>query len=239
MPIIREFTRGVSTAESSMGEAGWIMKGMENFDPLYPEQNGTGGMLLAHDVLEHFSPTDTSLEAEFLAFGSMLYLRGESDWWSACGNGRGNTDPVFNMYGDIARFCLDAHYDGTNIRKPRAKRLDDDLEEMLSRLYVEALRSIADMDSDSLVRWGARKTLKRAIAYMRVGYRNARDRWNMGNGERLDLFESVRNLVLPDIGEYEVAGFKVVVEPKTLHARIDLIYEEFDFGDEDEESNDD
>lgn len=230
MPIVREFVRGTHKEDSD--REGWIMKGMSNFDPLFPERDGSAGVGLAHDVLEHFSATDTSLEAEFLAFGSILYLRGESDYWATTvkpGQGVWSIDPGVNMSGDVAHFLYQSDVDGITLCKPpRNRKLDDELEEILHTLYVHAMRTMTELGDDTQQRWNMRAALKRAIGWMRVGYRKARDRWNMGFDERVHMFECVRTLKMPNVDDWDIEGFKVIVDPSGPRARIEIIERELE-----------
>lgn len=219
MTIVRTFTWGQHAEDSSV--EGWIMKGMDNFDPVLTKYDS---VQLTHDILEHFNSTDTSLEAEFLAFGSMLYLRGEGDWWAGV-NDRGNNDPGYVMSSDMAYFVRNAVDSEIHLNTPprRPRRLDDDLEHILHVLRNHARRFIADFSDDALKRRDMRTMLDTALDWVRVGYRKANRRWRLPIHERIELFDTVMKVRLPsdeNDGDGIIECVKVHVDPHIPRAWV-------------------
>lgn len=62
--------------DREFGHDGWILKGFPNF-------NASGGQGIAHDTLEHFKKGDGSLAHEMLAFGAIIFIRGETGWFES------------------------------------------------------------------------------------------------------------------------------------------------------------
>lgn len=214
MTIVRTFTWGTHTDDPTI--EGWIMKGMETFDPV---REGVG---LAHDVLEHFNPTDTSIEGEFLAFGSMLYLRGEPDWWS--GVHASVTDPGWAMSSDIAHFVAKTvKRDNSVATPPRHNKLGHEVEEIVTSTYLHAMRELRYEADGTGQHWQMRAELRKALGWMRVGYRKANRRWQLPIHERVHLFDIVAALKLPrseDDDEGLIESVKVHVDARRSKAWI-------------------
>ncbi len=179
MALVRKFVWGTDTEH---GHTGWMPEHMPNFDAL-----GTGyGM--AHDILEHFSATDDSIEGEFMAFGSMLYLRAEPDYW---GNiGARYTNPAQQMSGDVASFlCNQVHRE--RIRPATARKLDEEMEAIIEELIAATLREADGMLEPGTEMDRMEADLTNAVQWMRIGYRKAAKRWGMEPQMRLSMFYNV------------------------------------------------
>lgn len=178
MPISRKFIWAYS---DEFGVYGWRPADMPEFDPV------NSGFGMAHDVLEHFSATDSSIEAEFMAFGSILYLRAETDYWSMIG--RMNPDPANQLYDEIHRFIWhDTIEQSRSIRDAgRTRELHTEVEDILWHIKAK-IKDQTDADE-----WNefADELLHRAFDWMRRGYRKATRRWQLDECERLDLFYRV------------------------------------------------
>lgn len=141
------------------GTTGWKPKGMPDFNV------GTG-MTVAHDVLEHFSYTDASLEGEMMAFGSSLFIRHEGCYWG--NKGAYHTDYHYHVSGEIAMFLQN---NGLYIRKPpKTRKLDSELEDELTLVRQRVIKAFPDYDID--INEGI-EPLDRALDWIRRGYRKA------------------------------------------------------------------
>lgn len=181
MPFVRRFNWD---HDEEFGVDGWIPKHMPKFNAL------DSGFGMAHDVLEHFSDKDSSIQGEFLAFGSMLYLRAESDYWSN-ENSR-VTDAAIIMAGDVARFLQDVYHEDGVPAAPKTRKLDSELEEILSSIAVLTVEDLADyFNGDDLDEARVQTMLTNALDWMRRGYRKAAKRFNMQPWERYTLFSMV------------------------------------------------
>ncbi len=86
-PIVREFTWIQERAPDGARRRGWRPL-------LIPRFDAGSAFHVAHDSLEHASPTDDSLEAEMRAMGATLYTRGEGDFWKL----RYGGDPLVSIF---------------------------------------------------------------------------------------------------------------------------------------------
>jgi hypothetical protein len=208
MAIKRQF---VWAEDQDYGGTGWKPKGIPDF-------NVVSGPFIVHDVLEHFSPTDASLEAEFLAFGSILYLRAETEWWAH--TNAYHTDPAEHMASDVYNFLADEYGKDSRLRSPgRTTRLEEDLEDILTRVGEKAMRLFHSEGRD--ITYGAMTSgINNAIAWMRKGYRKAAKRWNLDLNERIELLSNVTEAA-ERAGKYGDYGdiLTVSVDKHTLKAR--------------------
>ena len=149
------------------GMHGWIAKGMSGFDAGF-------GLSVAHDSLEHFSATDTSIEGEMLAFGAILYIRQDGAYWSRESRGANEFGPI--MEGDLARFLCDVN---GNLADPgRTVKLDDCLEHQLEEVRRRARKTLVSEQRDSGNYFPRDEALCRALGWIRKGYRKAARRYN-------------------------------------------------------------
>ena len=217
MPIVRKFIWG---HDDEYGIDGWKPAKI-------PEFNVTSAFGIAHDVLEHFSDSDASIEGEFLAFGAMLYMRAEGDYWANAKQSF-NPDPAYQMAGDVAEFMRQK---GHELRRPgRTNRLDDDLEGVIARIKDNALKEIkSEEDEEDWNRFSYERYMDNAIGWMRKGYRKAAKRWDINHSyRRVGLFyeleqrlEKVRG---GDYGETLV----VSINKKNLDVRVHVQYDEYE-----------
>lgn len=171
--------------DQEYGYEGWIMKRMPHF-------NVVEGFGIAHDVLEHFDYGD-ELKHEFMAFGAMLYIRAEGGWWHSYA--RNFHTPAQNMSADISRFLVE---NAMYVQPCRSTRLDDEwLEDMLAETSEQTYKLVLDEASSELEqgkfsRADVREAIKRALHWMRRGYRKAVKRWHGAQAYHMaDLFQSI------------------------------------------------
>lgn len=218
MNIVREFEWGESNTELGR-EEGWIPTWIKGFDAV------TSGMLAAHDVMEHMS-IRPGLEHEMLAFGSMLWIRGQADYWADAG--LRDTDPASHMYGDVHSFLLG----GEHIADPgRTKRLDDyDMEETLMRMRGFIYREMRSSCGTAEEMVNMREKVHRAIGWIRKGFRKCERRWHHASPYRVcDLFRTLE-YKFSEKAKYGEYGDRLIisVSPKNLTCDIKRIDREYD-----------
>lgn len=183
------FKRIFKWDEDERGIEGWIMRDMPHFDA------GTG-LTVAHDILEHFD-NGTELEDEMQAFGAIVYGRVEGGYWSLIANGH-YTKPAEVLSRDLSEFLFGHGQIATlQDRVTRPIGTDDDYgtEETFAAIAAETLR-LGERDWDpeedehgndieltNAQKEAMRETMRRAVSWMRVGYRRAQRRWKFSNRE--------------------------------------------------------
>lgn len=178
--------------DQEIGDDGWIPKGNPSF-------NSMRGMGVAHDTMEHADLTSGSLEEEMMAFGAMLYIRGEGGyWWNAY-----NPDPANQMSGDIAKFARDVFWErGVVLGKPkRCLRLDDN-EEDIQRIVDAAWKSLrSEFEYDEPDAWRDFRQKnpefkKRLAGWLRQGWWRCLRRYNKAKAYHLrDVFVAIEKRV--------------------------------------------
>lgn len=180
-----KYTRYFDWKDSANFEPGWIMRGMPNFDPF-------GSLGMAHDVLEHLTPNDDSMEAEMRAFGVIVWGRSSAGWFS---QSIGNADPAHHLGRDMEEFIAGRFIAGAQLldappgrgRKPLD---DEDAESLFRQLSINALRDLkrnwsyqSNVDEEEkrdLIRFGV-NFLRSARPWMRMGFRQAERRYRDSN----------------------------------------------------------
>lgn len=108
-------------SDDRSGYTGWIPKGAPR------EFNSGGGMLVAHDVLEHTRDTTSSWEDELMALGALIFIRGETGYFSGRVH---NPSWGGNMVGDLMN-CMRFSLYHRDIETKRTHRLDEGTEDEL------------------------------------------------------------------------------------------------------------
>ena len=199
--------------DDEYGADGWIMKRMPHF-------NVVEGFGLAHDVLEHFDYGD-ELKHEFMAFGAMLYIRGEGGWWHSYA--RNFHSPAENMAADVSRFLVERNM---VVEDCRSHRLEEHLECDIAECADKSYKLILDeasyqLEQGEFTREQVREAIKRAMHWIRKGYRKAVKRWHNATAHYLaDLFQSItQEAEAHKHGEYgETLSFSV--NTRTLEYRV-------------------
>jgi hypothetical protein len=191
------------------GRPGFRPRHMLKFDPNHE------AFAAVHDILEHISDRDDSIEAEFLAFGSMLYWRAETDYWGMISSRYPH--PVDSMWGDIFSFVLD----NPCVADPgRTTRLDHELEDIIDGIRAKAIKEAREAWTDMAL---FKRNLERAIGWMRKGYRKNVRRWGkLDVITRLDFFYSMELAIGPMLNsEIEYTEMlRVEIDRKELKFRI-------------------
>lgn len=203
---------------------GWIMRGMPNFDPL-------GALACAHDVLEHLIAKDDSMEGEMRAFGVMLWGRGQGEWFAM--QNTNHRRWVDNISDDLIEFMNTHFLRGQQLGTPPVrgyKLLDEDIEESLLEAFRVTLRAAREdaghrMDSEDEIaafRIHTSEFMRRALPWMRIGFRHAERRYSHTNPDEFSwMFDQLiqafaRESASAEYGEY----LRCTVDTKTM--RFDL-----------------
>lgn len=205
--------------DRNTGEYGWIQKGFPNF-------NASDGRMVAHDTLEHFAGGDGSLTDEMLAFGAIMFVRGESGWFYQEG---GIYDPAQSCALDISEFLHDVAWGNSHLKTaPRTCRLDDNtIENYIQDAVHGGLRIALNeypekcgqmRQSDALI--------KSMIGWMRIGYRKAVKRFYDNPAYQVaDCFNEIRKKVDKHFSHGEFGEELIVkVNPRTLKVNVDSKY---------------
>ncbi len=129
----------------------------------YPQGDPLGGMVVAHDILEHFPKDDGSAEGEYQALGAALYLRGTGGYgWN--GTAEENIASDLPMIWGIQAYVRPCH-------KVRAADLLDRCREAV-RLAIKEMRY--SFDEPDLPSAESRENIARWIA---KGYKRAERRY--------------------------------------------------------------
>lgn len=192
-PVTVEF---VVDEWEEMGSWGWRPKCQPDFDPL------TNGFGIAHDAMEHKDLSDSSLEAEVMAFGAMLYVRGENGWFAEQQRGTHYSYQEI-MGGDLATPICDSWKDPDRCPLPEIVGFeqplddqDDDIRQIARLAVAETLQVVPDR-LDERVCLSELVHLRRNLAdWLRRGYRDAVQRfgdtpqWMVG-----ELFKNMADAV--------------------------------------------
>jgi hypothetical protein len=162
---------------------------MPNADPL-------GGMAVPHDMLEHFPGDDGGVEAEFMALGAMLLIRGQTGFLQRSGN---VNPPESHIAADFILLYRHVADEGFSLLDPGEEDtgpLGDehgDADSVLRRAVRLGLESTkeeerynanrdedefgTDADDDELVIFCSDQTGERILGWLRKGYRKAVERY--------------------------------------------------------------
>lgn len=204
--------------DDDSGLSGWKMGSMPStFQPFM-------GYGLAHDVLEHFN-YDGSIESELMAFGTMLWGRGQGDWWHD--NGAENREFYQNVPSDLAEFIAQQGSVPACVSRP----LSEDVEWQL-RLLPERIR---DSLEDYAETFGynmdrAVHDIPDSLDWIRRGFRMAKRRWgrHMTHYQFCDMFNNIVH------SPYCKEGFtpdnemdKLIISVSPKHRRVVIKYVEW------------
>jgi hypothetical protein len=154
------------------GTNGWRLESQPGFDPL-------GGMAVAHDIIEHFPDGDESPADEFQALGASLFIRDASFYR--------NYNPATNIASEFPMIIGHVIHQGMPLKAPpRTQRLgcpeaERDIQETMNEGLCLMESEFHDED-----RALARNAAKKAMGWLRIGYRRAEKRFggNLTNVRR-------------------------------------------------------
>ncbi len=166
--IVRRFVR---QHHEEYGFDGWRPQWIPHFDP-------SEGLGVAHDTLEHVLHDAGTVETEFMALGTIAWLRGEGGWFQQ--HRPHASDLAYQMSGD---FMQQAEYlDGEGrvmtpapATRPLTERHVDEALQECVRQGMKLIRDEHGEDQDAfmvtVIDPGS------ALSYMRMGYRRAARRY--------------------------------------------------------------
>ena len=173
------------------------------FKPTWiPDADPGVGMTVAHDALEHCPGiTDNPVADEMIAFGHMLHIRADYNWWANYANSW-NTDPAENMAGDLAemlsRMAWETQPDICPAPRPvralRTEWAEDIIVKSLDLARKEFAENLTD-DPDWRDDLHTATLLSRMGDWMRIGYGIARRRYQITSSARCDMFNAIEKKV--------------------------------------------
>jgi hypothetical protein len=209
--------------DKEFGHYGWIMTGMPDF-------NASTGLGIAHDTLEHFANGDGSLTDEMMAFGAMMYIRGEGGYFDALPNN--NNVPHLQLGGDICRFLQDERRGSIHIRKPPRTYSIGEMDSEIQLSIKEGVRLANSELDDGDTPFSTGEVTDRMIGWMRIGYRKAERRYcNAAPIYLAHLFTEIRDTVDRQFKHGE-EGEKLIVKVCQKSLKFRIYREEPDYGDD-------
>lgn len=207
--------------DEQLGGFGWIPVDQPNF-------NASTGRGVAHDTMEHFDLTDGSVKGELLAFGSILYTRGEGGWfWRQF-----NPNIAWHMGSSLVSVFRDAFHNGERIEVPKChvKPLDSCMEDEIQPAIDECMKQLLsefrhdEYRPDAAWYASVRKAMR---GWIRRGYRKAVRRYHNADAWRLtELYGDIARKV-DLIGECEVGDILTVqISRKSLEFKATVEYPE-------------
>jgi len=183
MAITRKF---IWAKDRDHGSMGWLPKNIPHF-------NVSDGLGVTHDVMEHFSSRDDSIESEMMAFGSMLYIRGMGDYWAAINAYYPN--PADQMPNDIARFLGE---NGEHITAPRSESRmgDSDADDILEATFAKVRALLPDELDCWSAEFDIEPVIMNAMAWVRIGYVACARRFHQNSPYAIsDTFQEIENYI--------------------------------------------
>lgn len=165
--------------DNEIGLTGWLLTSMPHFDPVR-------GFGMAHDLLEHFGEYP-GIEGEALAFGCMIWQRGEGGYWDEQ-DSRYNRPPrttrehCVDLADECYQFLVDNQF---KIAEPEScEELAPEVEDYLAGL-VEGITAAWQYNSaaglDEPPEWAdIEASVDRFARWVRLGYSRAPERWTCG-----------------------------------------------------------
>jgi len=155
----------VCETHEDYGSLGWRLKKFSGFDPL-------DGMAVAHDCLEHFPDLDTSLDAEFMALGAAMLIRGETGYDRRGGDAHINN--IVSEYPNLFGYFMG----GSTFRECRLNRrgVPGTTDRAFEEIGLRAAKLLRGEFSDGRYKLGDMTAfVKRSIPWLYRGYLRARD----------------------------------------------------------------
>jgi hypothetical protein len=211
--------------DKEFGGTGWILKG-------FPDFNISKGFTISHDVLEHFEDGDGSLAHEMMAFGAMIFIRGETGWFENRPYGKPTPEA---LAGDIANFLEEVNADENEIEEPPSTvPSEEHIEELIQEIMISGVKQYAD-DSDSEIPALVTEAANRMIGWLRIGYARAAVRYKDHEGYEVmccfnRITEMSKRFEHEDFGELHVY---VDLASEDLDVKMLVEYgDDYDYGDD-------
>jgi hypothetical protein len=205
--VRKTFYPSIDRSGRDMG-IGWIERGAP--DTYFPGS----GMTVAHDLLEHKLHPKYGIEEELMAFGAMLFIRGQGGYFAQ--HGRKYTTWAENTCDELAEML--SNYRNA-IAPCRSWRLDDYIEGEIGDVLHRTKRSLADEFPE------AREVITDAsfahmVNWLRRGFRWAENRYRIGAANTCYLFMQVQQEVDRCNPNHEY-GIRITVDLD--HYDVDLV----------------
>jgi hypothetical protein len=153
--------RFVCQKHEDYGTNGWRLESQPGFDPL-------AGMAVAHDIIEHFPDGDESPADEFQALGASLLIRD--------GRFYRNYTPGINVASDFPEIIRHVIYEHMPLPEAPSTRPLTEGEEDIQEAMREGLKLMRSEFHDEDQQEAATE-LKKALGWLRTGYRRASKRF--------------------------------------------------------------
>jgi hypothetical protein len=150
------------------GTLGWRPADMPCSDPL-------GGQTVAHDILEHFPNDDGGIEAELMALGAAVYIRGQGGFFDQ-GPGHGIVQNVAADFRELARHYVFENFSLTDPGRTQAVEGEDENLQMITNQARLDLWDESD-PGDEIRRFFYNDNQQRMLGWLRKGFRKAAKRY--------------------------------------------------------------
>jgi len=200
----------VCEEHEEFGELGLRPADVPNADPLT-------GMAIPHDMLEHFPGDDGGVEAEFMALGAALLLRGETGWWQRDGNINSPDQHIASDFVDLYRHVA---YEGFALLDPgTVEPVNDCADDVLSLAVRKGLALVREEEepSEILELFTCTQSAERILGWLRKGYAKAEERY--ASVDIYTLVYSCFGIIETGVDKWLESG---EAEGKTLDVEINL-----------------
>lgn len=188
-------------------DSGWLLRGApQSFEPTWR------GLLLAHDVLEHFPTDDGSFEAELMAFGATIRGRGLGGYFGKHSPFASTSTAESVIYNDMTYFFSRLSKKVVRCAPRRPLPLSFEAEriitEVLDRTHNQELHSFAS----------------EIASWMRIGYLRASRRYRDHSPREISrFFEEVQNQLTSGFHDFFAAKiFAATVNFKDLSIDVKM-----------------
>jgi hypothetical protein len=209
--IVRKF---LCKEHPEAGYNGWRPSWMPHFDPMV-------GLGVAHDTLEHLVSDDGTVEAEFKAFGAIIWLRDGASWFGRNGT---NSDVAYHMSSDFREQAEYLNGEGRRLRTaPRTRRLSDEwAEDAIERCIQKGFKEILNEGYPSTARLLNRDDVR---SYMRIGYRRTQRRFAAAGPHNMaSVFDQIAEKADRKLEHAELGDELIVRVDTTFHrVRVEIV----------------
>ncbi len=214
--------------DHNLGGLGWKdsrIRGSDIFGPL------TGGVGLAHDLIEHAAFDSVADEIE--AHGAMYRIRYESGWSGGRFGNNLNLAAFSYEWISLLRGLQEEPYLPI---PPKTRRLDTEVEEDISEIIARGRKAIRDefsYEEENGVA-GYEADLDRLAevfrAYFRIGYRKVAKRFKgLNSGQISCLFSEIADIFEKKRISFEGETLEVIVDLKNVRVRVEEKYPEEEY----------
>jgi hypothetical protein len=175
--------------------------------------------LISHDIFEHFK-RDGTLEDEYRAFGAIIWLRGEPGYF------RDWESHISRSIVDIWRYLYIRQKSLPDVAPRRFGAIDPDLDYLMNRSIEVAEKALVqDADGTKMIAH-FKKDLPRIRNLIRIGYREARQKYgHIGQCRMNNLYDEVSGVADQAERACEVEGQEVdiIIDWKSLTVRYQVL----------------